>query len=92
MPETAENNRLEIYKCISFPNKWKLYSTAFIGEKILDCSIYEDEIKQKWLFLNKKTPNSDGCSDLYIYLIDTLKLDKIIPHRDNPVITNSSSG
>ena len=92
MPETAENNRLEIYKCISFPNKWELYSTGFIGEKILDCSIYEDEIKQKWLFLNKKTPNSDGCSDLYIYLIDSLKLDKITPHHDNPVITNSSLG
>ena len=92
IPETSQNKRLEIYKCISFPNNWKLYSTAFEGELILDCTIYEDEIKQKWMFLNKKTTNSDGCSDLYIYLIDSLKLDKIIPHSNNPVITNSNIG
>ena len=28
MQETNENRRLEIYKCITFPNKWELYSTS----------------------------------------------------------------
>ena len=29
MPETVEAKRLEIYKAIDFPTKWKLYSTGF---------------------------------------------------------------
>lgn len=90
MPETRQNNRLEIYECIEFPNKWKLYATAFDGEKVVDAFFYNDEQKQKWLFVNKK--NNDNCptdSELYIYKVDSLKMDKIEPHKNNPVIINS---
>ena len=92
IPETSENKRLEVYKCISFPNNWELYSTAFEGELIIDCTIFQDKHKKKWMFLNKKTVNSDGCSDLFIYKIDNLKLKNIIPHSKNPVITDSNRG
>ncbi|CAN0466762.1 unnamed protein product, partial [Scytosiphon promiscuus] len=54
MPETNENNRLEIYRCINFPNKWELYTTAFEGEKVVDASFYFDKDGQKWLFINKQ--------------------------------------
>ena len=40
--------------------------------------------------MNKKKFNSDECSDLYIYKIDSLKLNSILPHKLNPVITDSS--
>ena len=91
IPETHQNFRLEIYKCTSFPNDWELYSTAFEGEQIVDCNLHQDELGKLWLFLNKKELNSDGCSDLYIYQIDSLKLEKIISHQENPVIINSLS-
>ena len=75
IPETSENQRLEIYICKSFPSEWELFSTAsFEGEMILDCTYYIDKSNKKWFFLNKKTENSDSCSDLYIYSIDSLKL------------------
>ena len=88
IPETSENQRLEIYICKSFPSEWELFSTAFEGEMILDCTYYIDKSNKKWFFLNKKTENSDSCSDLYIYSIDSLKLNHIEPHMLNPVITN----
>lgn len=90
MPETQQNNRLEIYECIEFPNKWELYSTAFDGEKVVDAFFYNDEQKQKWLFVNKKA--NDNCSsdsELYIYKVDSLKMDKMEPHKNNPVIIDS---
>jgi hypothetical protein len=90
MPETEKNNRLEIYECIEFPNKWELYSTAFDGEKVVDAFFYNDEQKQKWLFVNKKA--NDNCSsdsELYIYKVDSLKMDKMEPHKNNPVIIDS---
>ena len=92
IPETMENNRLEIYKCVDFPNNWKLYSTAFDGEKILDSHIYEDQDGQKWLFLNKQeNQNTSTSSDLYIYKFDSLKLEDLQPHSKNPVIINSKT-
>jgi hypothetical protein len=78
IPETGGNNRLEIYKCIQFPDKWELFSTAFEGEKIADTTYFKDKNNQKWLFLNKGV-------DLYIYQIDSLKLEKIVSHNQNPV-------
>ena len=77
IPEANQNSRLEIYKCVSFPNKWELYSSAFQGEQIVDCNFYKDNMNQNWLFLNKRTKDSDDCSDLYIYHIDSLELNTI---------------
>jgi len=90
MPETNDNNRLELYKCINFPDKWELYSTAFDGEKVIDAFFYDDDNKQKWLFVNKKVDlNTPSDSELFIYKVGSLKLENIEPHLKNPVIINS---
>jgi len=90
MPETVNNNRLELYKCIVFPDKWELYSTAFEGEKVVDAFFYDDSDNQKWLFVNKQADeNTAFDSELFIYKVDTLKLENLEPHTKNPVIINS---
>jgi hypothetical protein len=86
IPECSENQKLEIYKCIKFPVKWELYSTGFDGEGIIDTVYYIDKENNKWLFLSK----SNNCgAELYIYRIDSLKLNKIEPHKLNPVIIDA---
>jgi len=90
MPETAENKRLEIYRCTKFPNKWVLYSTAFDGEKIFDAFFFNDKQKQKWLFVNKQVASTTlSNSELYIYKVASLKLNNLQSHTQNPVIINS---
>jgi hypothetical protein len=90
MPETMENNRLELYKCISFPDKWELFSTAFEGEKVVDAFFYNDADNQKWLFVNKMVAcNTPLESELFIYKVGSLKLENLEPHKQNPVIVNS---
>lgn len=90
MPETVENNRLEIYECIEFPSKWKLCTTAFEGEKVFDAFFHNDEHGQMWLFVNRKAnANCPSDSELYIYKVDSLKMDNIEPHKNNPVIIDS---
>jgi hypothetical protein len=86
IPECSENKRLEIYRCTEFPAKWELYSTAFEGEGVVDTNYYVDKDKNKWLFLSKA--NNYG-TDLYIYWIDSLEFNKIVPHKLNPVIMDS---
>ena len=92
MPETSVMKRLEIYKCIKFPNVWELYTTAFEGEIVADAHIYKDDNNQKWLFINKA--DNVNCSlndELYIYKINNLNLNDIEGHRQNPVIINSKT-
>ncbi len=90
MPETMQNKRLEIYKCISFPDKWELFSTAFDNEIVADATFYNDQQEEKWLFVTKKTsPNTDTTSELFIYKVDSLELNILIPHRQNPVIIDT---
>lgn len=82
IPETTANNRLEIFRCIEFPNKWELHATAFENEKVVDATFYEDEKGERWLFLNKGLKN---FAELHIYKIDSLSLNSIQPHKTNPV-------
>ena len=90
IPETSENRRLEIYKCVEFPNSWELYSTAFEGEILFDTTLYKDNDNQLWLFTNKQShPDAPVDSELYIYKIDSLKLNKIESHKLNPVMINA---
>lgn len=89
MPETSGNKRLEVYKCIQFPDKWELYSTAFEGEIVYDAHFYDDDNNNKWLFVNKCTETIPINNELYIYKVDSLKLNKIESHHQNPVIINA---
>ena len=79
LPETNANNQLELYKCVSFPNKWELHSTAFEGEKVADAFFYNDLKNQKWLFVNKQVDlNSIMNNELYIYKVDDVDLKTIL--------------
>ena len=89
MPETSSNKRLEIYKCIEFPSKWELYTTAFEGEKVIDATFYSDENKNKWLFINKADGNGPHDSELHIFKVNSPSLKDLEPHKNNPVIINS---
>jgi len=92
LPETHENKRLEIYICDDFPQKWSLYSTAFIGEITCDPLILLKN-RKLWLFVNKTSGDLENLNkDLYIYQIDSLKLKSITPHKNNPVISNFNGG
>lgn len=96
IPEISEKKRLEIYRCVEFPNEWELYSSAFEGEYVVDTIYYKDKNNKKWLFLSKTVHESnDNCSELYIYSIDSLKLNEVISHKQNPIFAdckNSRNG
>lgn len=90
MPETGDNKRLEVYRCISFPDKWELYTTAFEGEVVKDPVFYTDEHGQRWLFISKSSGvNSTLDNELHIYQVDSIKLNKLKSHAQNPVIIDA---
>ncbi|PRY88352.1 glucosamine inositolphosphorylceramide transferase family protein [Mongoliibacter ruber] len=90
IPESALTNRLEVYKCLEFPHRWELYKTCFEGESIADVNYLEDQNGDRWLFLSKSQEEEfDHCTELHIYKIDSLELNQVEEHRQNPVILDS---
>lgn len=90
MPETSENKRLEIFKCVEFPQKWELHRTAFEDEVVVDAFFHTDANKQMWLFMNKlSAPGSEADSELYIYKVDSPELNNIESHKLNPVMIDA---
>ncbi|MFC5624623.1 glucosamine inositolphosphorylceramide transferase family protein [Algoriphagus winogradskyi] len=88
IPETCAKKRLEVYRATDFPYKWELYSTAFEGVELADVNFFRDELGKAWIFFSKGFW-FDLNSDLYIYQIDSLKMDTLYPHLQNPVIIDS---
>lgn len=89
IPETCRNERLEIYICTDFPRKWELFATGFQGESIADTFYYKDDQGSRWLFLNKAVRNNGHITELHIFKIDSLRLNNIQPHTQNPVIIDA---
>lgn len=92
MPESHEQKRLEIYESVDFPLSWKLVTTAFEGEEVVDAHFFTDEQQQKWLFVNKnQRPSLPLENELHIYKVDSIGLNNIEPHRKNPVLIDARS-
>ena len=93
IPECSANNRIEIYRCIDFPTKWELYSTAFEGESLVDTCYFKDKNGQRWLMASCSWNGVNTHNEvLNIYQIDSLKLNKITPHNNNPILVDSRKG
>lgn len=91
MPESSANNRLDVYVCDEFPNQWQLYAAGMLGQSVTDTVYYKDKNGERWLF----TTESDSdvvmhCTVMNIYKIDSLALKEVTPHKQNPIIIDSS--
>ncbi|WP_102110343.1 glucosamine inositolphosphorylceramide transferase family protein, partial [Oceaniglobus roseus] len=91
MPEVHAAGRLEIWRCTDFPGKWDLYSTAFEGTPCADSVLFRRG-EEWWLFTHQSRDSfGDFCSDLHIYRVDGPALNRLVPHRLNPVVTDAAT-
>lgn len=92
MPETHQARRLEIWRCVEFPLKWELYSTALHGLSVADSILtrYKD---RWWLFTNLSDYHAyeDHCSELHVFEVDGPSLTRVVPHKRNPIVLGSTT-
>lgn len=91
MPETNQARRLEVWRCVEFPLKWELYSTALEGQSAADSSLTFFQGRW-WLFTNLSDFHAyeDHCSELHVFEVDGPALSRIVPHKRNPVVIDST--
>jgi len=89
MPETNETRRLEIWRCVSFPDQWELCETALEGQSPADSVILERD-GAWWLFTNlARGAYGDHNSELFVFRADGPLLQKLEPHPLNPVVIDA---
>jgi hypothetical protein len=91
IPETNKARRLEVWRCLDFPLRWELHATALEGLSSADTALFPYRGKW-WLFTNLSEFHAyeDHCSELHIFEVDGPDLNRVTPHRHNPVVLGST--
>jgi hypothetical protein len=89
LPETHQMQRLEVWRCVEFPLRWTLHATAFEGVTASDSTLNLID-GEWWLFTNiSRDPFCDMNTELHLFRVDGPDLNRIEPHRANPVVMDT---
>jgi len=91
IPETSENNTIELYKCSNFPDKWELEKVIKNNIKAVDTTILFHNNKY-WMFTNiKENMGASTCDELFLFYSDSLLSDTWTAHPMNPIVSDVKS-
>jgi hypothetical protein len=90
IPETGNNNRVELYRCMNFPNQWEFSKTLISNVYAVDSTLLKTENKW-WLFANVKEYGGSSWDALHLYYADHPLSDQWTPHPLNPIVKDIHS-
>ena len=91
LPETSENKTIELYKCVQFPDRWKLENILINNISAVDTNLFFYKNKW-WLFANiKECEGASIYDELFLFFSDDFKSSKWAYHPQNPVISDVKS-
>ena len=91
VPETAENNDIQLYEAVEFPYKWKYKQTLMENIKASDTTLLYKNNKW-WLFTSIKRFNNGAYdNDLSVFYSDNLFSATWKPHKEMPLMQNISN-
>lgn len=88
LPETGDNNSVDLYRAIDFPWKWELEVQLMNNIALIDPTLVYYNTKW-WLFGNRKLhPFVSSNDQLFLYYSENLLSNEWIAHPQNPIITD----
>ncbi len=88
IPETSENNTIEIYRCINFPHQWEFVMNLMENVSAVDTTIIYKENKY-WLFANiRENEGASSLDELFLFYSDTLLTTEWKSHPRNPIVSD----
>jgi hypothetical protein len=85
VPESNENNTIDLYKCVEFPSQWEFVKTLISNTKAVDATLVEKD-GIWWLFANIINKNGSSWDTLHLYMADHPLSDRWTPHPKNPIV------
>ncbi len=86
VPETGHNRTVELYRCLSFPDRWRLEKVLLEDVCSADATFHQSDGKW-WMFVGlfaKGSEFAEGAEELHLFHAGDL-LGKWHPHAANPV-------
>jgi len=91
IPESKENQTIELYECLEFPYEWKFCMNLMSNVRATDATPIWYEGKW-WMFAVIAEVTGSQCrEELYLYHSEKLLSDQWTPHPLNPVISDARS-
>lgn len=91
MPETAENNTIQVYECVDFPYKWRFKQVLMPDTKASDSVLFFHN-NLWWLFTNIVNPflptTCNFIQDTSLFYAKDLFSANWQSHPQNPIITD----
>ena len=88
IPETMDNNSIELYKCTEFPSKWEFQCNLMSNIKAVDTTLHFQDNKW-WMFTTiLETEGVSSWDELYIYHSSDLFSSDWNAHTQNPVVSD----
>ena len=88
IPESSSNKKIEIFKCIEFPNKWEFHGNLMSDIDAVDSTILFHNNKW-WLFTGiKENDGASNSDELFLFYSQDPTSDQWVPHPQNPVISD----
>ena len=85
MPEKKKSGRLDLYRCVAFPNEWTRAYTLMEGTGIVDANLLEHEGRW-WLLCAAKHRHSSINETLVAFHADHPLRRDWTPHPGNPLV------
>jgi hypothetical protein len=85
LPETGDNNAVELYRCVRFPDQWQLEKTLFSGVPAWDPTMWSGN-GRFWFFVTLLDPPAAG-PQLYLFHAGSLTGDWKW-HPANPICSD----
>jgi hypothetical protein len=90
IPESAANRRVELYRCVHFPERWELVKALLQDTYAVDATLLEHDGKF-WLFANVKEQGGSSLNALHLYWAESPLAGTWTPHPRNPVVRDIAS-
>lgn len=85
VPESAASRRVDLYRCTSFPERWRLVGTLLDGIQAADATLFEHEGRW-WLLCSARLGKARFNDSLFAFHADSPLSDRWTPHAGNPVL------
>lgn len=91
LPESAQNDTIELYRCVEFPHRWELQEILMSGIKAYDSTIVRHDGRY-WLFANVvENAGASSWDELFVFWSDQPFGAPWTPHPQNPVVSDCRS-
>jgi len=83
VPESADANRIEAYRCVSFPYDWEPHAVLMDNVRAFDATLFE-YAGRWWMYAAIQHNGNTVCDELHLFSAPG-PFDEWRPHRANPV-------